>query len=118
MISNNRLSLFGILLSGIFTISNFGCGGGGSPRTVVPPLSITTTSLPGITAGGVYNTALQVSGGVPPYSWSRGGLAESATWTVNFEVPPAQDVPEIVQSVPKENPVGSEPELMSQLPPH
>jgi hypothetical protein len=38
--------------------------------TVVPPPSVTTTSLPGITAGGVYNTALQVSGGVSPYSWS------------------------------------------------
>jgi hypothetical protein len=38
--------------------------------TVVPPPSVTTTSLPGISAGGVYNTALQVSGGVPPYSWS------------------------------------------------
>lgn len=38
--------------------------------TVVPPPSVTTTSLPGISAGGTYNTALQVSGGAPPYSWS------------------------------------------------
>jgi len=38
--------------------------------TVVPPPSVTTTSLAGVTAGGVYNTALQVSGGVSPYSWS------------------------------------------------
>lgn len=37
---------------------------------VVPPPAVTTSSLPGITAGGVYNNALQVSGGVPPYSWS------------------------------------------------
>ena len=38
--------------------------------TVVPPPSVTTTSLPGISAGGIYNTAIQVSGGAPPYSWS------------------------------------------------
>lgn len=44
--------------------------------TVVPPPSVTTTSLPGINAGGIYNTPLQVSGGVPPYSWriSSGSL--------------------------------------------
>lgn len=37
---------------------------------VVPPPAVTSTSLPGITAGGVYNAALQVSGGVQPYSWT------------------------------------------------
>ena len=44
----------------------------------------------------------------------RGGVAESATCTVNFEVPPAQAVPEIVPSLPKENPVGSDPEVTLQ----
>jgi len=38
--------------------------------TVVPPPSVTTTSLPGSTAGGQYNATLQVSGGVSPFSWS------------------------------------------------
>jgi Putative Ig domain len=38
--------------------------------TVVPPPSVTTSSLPGISASGIYNTPLQVSGGAPPYSWS------------------------------------------------
>jgi hypothetical protein len=43
---------------------------GPAPLTVVPPPSVTTTSLTGGTAGGMYNAVLQVSGGVAPFSWS------------------------------------------------
>ena len=41
-----------------------------APLTVVPPPSVTTTSLPGGTGGGVYKAVLQESGGVSPFSWS------------------------------------------------
>lgn len=34
-----------------------------------PPLTITTTSLPGGTNGTPYTQTLQASGGVPPYTW-------------------------------------------------
>jgi putative Ig domain-containing protein len=37
---------------------------------VVPPPSITTTSLPAGTGGAAYNATLQESGGVAPFSWS------------------------------------------------
>lgn len=38
--------------------------------TVVPPPSITTTSLPAASGGTAYNATLQGSGGIPPLSWS------------------------------------------------
>jgi putative Ig domain-containing protein len=38
--------------------------------TVVPPPSVTTTSLPGGTGGNAYTATLQESGGVAPFSWS------------------------------------------------
>jgi len=37
---------------------------------VVPPLSITTTSLPSATGGTAYSATLAASGGTAPYSWS------------------------------------------------
>jgi hypothetical protein len=37
---------------------------------VTSPLGITTTAIPAATAGLAYSTALQASGGTPPYSWS------------------------------------------------
>jgi large repetitive protein len=40
------------------------------PITVVPPLSVTTLSLPNATGGIAYNQALQAAGGLPPYTWS------------------------------------------------
>ena len=55
------------------------------PLTVVPPPSVTTTSLPGINAGGVFNTALQVSGGVPPYSWSLSSGALPNGFSLNSD---------------------------------
>jgi len=36
---------------------------------VVPPLTVSTKSLPGATQGVPYNTALSASGGQAPYSW-------------------------------------------------
>ena len=36
----------------------------------VPPIAITTSSLPGGTVGGAYTATLAASGGTPPYSWS------------------------------------------------
>ena len=50
-----------------------------------PPLSITTTTLPGGTVGLAYSQALSASGGVSPYSWSilsgslPGGLGLNST---------------------------------------
>ena len=38
--------------------------------TVNPPVSITTKSLPSVTAGVNYNASLSATGGTPPYSWS------------------------------------------------
>ncbi len=35
-----------------------------------PPLTITTSSLPGATAGSSYTATIDASGGTPPYSWS------------------------------------------------
>jgi hypothetical protein len=161
MTSNNRLALFGILLSGVIAVGNSGCGGGSltlpvsvsvsssaqtidesrsasvtatvandpanrgvtwslmgtgcagsacgtlsnqtatsvkytapSPVaanlsikvvatsvadntksaaasfTVIPPPSVTTTSLPGGAGGSAYSATLQESGGVAPFSWS------------------------------------------------
>jgi hypothetical protein len=40
------------------------------PLTVVPPLVITTTSLPSGTGGVTYNQTLQATGGLSPYTWS------------------------------------------------
>jgi hypothetical protein len=43
---------------------------GPASLTVVPPPSVTTTSLTDGTAGGMYSAVLQASGGAPPYSWT------------------------------------------------
>ncbi|WP_211841777.1 beta strand repeat-containing protein [Rudaeicoccus suwonensis] len=42
--------------------------------TVVPALTITTTTLPHATSGTSYAAALTATGGVPPYAWSATGL--------------------------------------------
>ena len=36
----------------------------------IPPLSITTTSLPNGTVGVAYSQTLAATGGIPPYTWS------------------------------------------------
>jgi large repetitive protein len=38
--------------------------------TIVPPLTITTSSLPDATAGSAYSLTLGATAGTPPYSWS------------------------------------------------
>ena len=43
--------------------------------TVVPPPSVTTTSLPGATAGVAYSATLHASGGITPYGWAVSGGA-------------------------------------------
>jgi hypothetical protein len=43
---------------------------GTSSVTVMAPPVVTTTSLPGATAGASYNAALQETGGLPPFTWS------------------------------------------------
>src|SRR5205085_1190613 len=44
-----------------------------TPPTASSPLAVTTTSLPGGTAGSPYtSTTLQASGGISPYKWSLG----------------------------------------------
>lgn len=56
-----------------------GCAGRGAPPTqlqtptpiaVAPPLTITTTSLPGGSFGQFFSATLQASGGTAPYTWS------------------------------------------------
>jgi hypothetical protein len=56
--------------------------------TLIPPLQITTTSLPGGTAGTAYNASLVATGGVAPYTWTvasglPAGLSLSATGTIS-----------------------------------
>jgi len=57
--------------------------------TVVPPLSITTTSLPGATLDVPYSASLTATGGATPYSWSLTsgalplGLSLSATGAIS-----------------------------------
>ena len=41
-----------------------------STLSVVPPPSVTTTSLPGATGGSSYNAVLQESGGIAPLTWT------------------------------------------------
>jgi len=38
--------------------------------TVAPALSITPSTLPGVTLGGAYSQSLTATGGTPPYTWS------------------------------------------------
>jgi hypothetical protein len=55
-------------------------------QSVVPPLTITTTSpLPAGTTGAAYNTSLQATGGVQPYTWSlvSGQLPAGLTFGTN-----------------------------------
>jgi Putative Ig domain len=40
---------------------------------VVPPLSLTTTTLPAVTEGSAYSQQLTATGGVTPYTWVTGG---------------------------------------------
>jgi hypothetical protein len=47
-----------------------------------PALVISTTSLPSGTLGSAYSTALQASGGTPPYTWSVSGGALPAGLTL------------------------------------
>jgi hypothetical protein len=42
--------------------------------TVIAPLNITTSSLPGGVAGAAYNATVNASGGTTPYTWSATGL--------------------------------------------
>ena len=56
--------------------------------TLIPPLQITTASLPGGTAGTAYTASLAATGGVAPYTWSVGsglppGLSLSAAGTIS-----------------------------------
>lgn len=57
--------------------------------TVVPPPSVTTTSLPGASGGSAYTATLQESGGVPAFSWNvssgslPNGFALSGSGTIS-----------------------------------
>ncbi len=48
-----------------------------SAAGTVSPLSVTTTSLPGGTAGTAYSQTLSATGGVTPYTWSYSGTLPS-----------------------------------------
>jgi hypothetical protein len=72
---NIAQSLFQITGPGVqkITVVNPGTTGGTSTAmnfTVVAPLAITTTSLPGGTIGTIYSAPLAVIGGTPPYAWT------------------------------------------------
>ena len=41
-----------------------------SISVAVPPISITTTSLPNATLDAIYSQPIQATGGIPPYTWS------------------------------------------------
>jgi len=76
-----HLSLRSVVLA--CSILMAACGGG------LPPLSLTTGSLPHATAGIAYNQALQATGGLPPYTWTLAnggappaGLALTSNGTV------------------------------------
>lgn len=49
-----------------------GCSCAGN-FTVLPPLAVTTSSLPGAEVGAPYTVSLSGSGGASPYSWKAGG---------------------------------------------
>ncbi|HEV3367309.1 MAG TPA: putative Ig domain-containing protein, partial [Acidimicrobiales bacterium] len=63
--------------SGTFAVTLTATNGIGSPAsqsftlTVIAPLVITTTSLPGATPGSSYTAQLAASGGVPPFKWKK-----------------------------------------------
>jgi hypothetical protein len=52
-----------------------------SVTVTAPPLSVTTTSLPGAVAGVAYSAKLAATGGISPYTWllSGGSLPEGLT---------------------------------------
>jgi Putative Ig domain len=45
-----------------------------------PPLTITTSSLPGAPAGQAYTSTLAASGGTPPYTWSVASGTSLPSW--------------------------------------
>lgn len=55
------------------TVDNLGTGGGSSLPinfSVVPPVAITTTTLPGGSIGSAYTATLTATGGTLPYTWN------------------------------------------------
>src|SRR5258707_5174176 len=76
------------LATAVLLLSLNACGGGtamGTPPTVVPPLGITTTSLPPGIADTVYaGVTLQATGGGPPHNSAihTGTLPFRVTFTV------------------------------------
>jgi len=73
--------------------STFAPSQAGTPLTVsvVPPLQVTTASLPPATSGAPYGYDLSASGGTPPYRWKRvvdlpKGLKLSATGLLSGRV--------------------------------
>jgi hypothetical protein len=57
------------LIASLVAVVTLLCCGGGSSQSV-QPLKITTATLPNGTAGSLYSQAVQVTGGVAPYTWS------------------------------------------------
>lgn len=70
-----------ICLAILITAILAGCGR--SPQSV-PPLTITTPTLPNATVGTPYSQPIQASGGVGPYNWSITGALPS-----NLSLPPS-----------------------------
>jgi hypothetical protein len=50
------------------------------PFTISPALKITTTTLPSGTAGNAYSRPINVTGGVPGYTWTVTGLPDSLSF--------------------------------------
>jgi hypothetical protein len=62
-----------------------GSQAGSATLQVVPPLSISSTTLPSGQAGSAYSATLSATGGVPPYSWTiaNGALPEGLSFNAS-----------------------------------
>src|SRR5258708_39397022 len=118
------------LATAVLLLSLNACGGGtamGTPPTVVPPLGITTTSLPPGIADTVYaGVTLQATGGVPPYTWAvttgtlpSGLTLNGATAAISGTVAPSggSSFPVIVPSSQRPPPKTAPPSPRSTTPP-
>lgn len=76
------MKTFGLLFTGIWSLSFLvGCGTSSPPPPPPPTLAIATTSLPDGTVGASYTDTINATGGVAPFNWnvSSGSLPNNLT---------------------------------------